>query len=1125
MSSSIEQIEIHAAKVRALKNAHEPQTVVTAAIEELRSFIANYEEEIAKLKASKASQEDVKQAVQKLQKVLSSKSSSSSSSSSSNSNNNSTDYEGYILGAGNPLLDISAHVGQDLLDKYGLILNNASLAEAKDLPIFEELVAKYKVEYIAGGATLNSIRVAQWMLQEPAATNYIGCIGKDKFGKQLRECAARDGVTLHVLEDETTPTGTCAVLIKDTERSLCANLAAANNYKKEHFESKEIQQVVKKAHIVYSAGFFLTVSPETVISLARECSEQGRLFCINLSAPFIVQVFSEVLLKALEYCDFVFGNESECLAFGEKQAYGSKDVREISVKIAGLPKGNSRARVVVITQGAEPTIVTQGARSVLIPVPPLKKENIVDTNTAGDAFVGGVLAGLARNLGIEECVNAGHLAAAAILKVSGCTLKGSPPLNLKTIAEATLRVRSLKENRASQGEVKEAVAALVALSPRGIDVVQNEEKEGQQKGEQGKDKKEKGKDKGNHEKAEKGKEKGEQKKEKGEDQNQKEKDAGKEKNAEKGKGKEKEKEKAKDKEKGADQAKTEKPKEDKEKANVEKVGNTESGKGEKVGKSDKAEKGNAKKTEKDSNARKESEKGEKVNKKEEKDSKKERKQSEKEDKGKKDDKSKEKDNKKERTVSEKGDDKAKKDDQAKDKKDDKKDDKGRKSKESDQKKEQDSTSTAAASTNTKGATSTSEKSKLESAADKVRSLKASGAGQDQVADAIAQYLTLKNTGGLDPVAVATQKVLTLKRSEAETKLVQAAIDAYKSISSKSGGAASTHAAPSSSSASASASLAAVASSSTTAATASSTTAATSRNASAEPKSAPTKSNKIDTSTKHATKSEAKTNTSQQTPDLHKLAIFESENFDDFQARVAARPSAASQSYVSHTGISPPLAFSKSTSADANKSAPSKSLSVSSSVQSGNDQAKAKEADKRIEELTAIIDQHFKQSVDAAVLQKLRAENAALTSKNAALRKAAQDKGVDIKVSTSQPQQAAKGSASATEKTQSKSVNQSKSTPQPRVQETEQTSSEKAPAKSAASQKTLAFSNWQQKIAQQSSPFDVAKLGNEVGWPGEYWIGEAVKIIAHSSSRDELPQDTTSGVGRAIQFLLERFPLQ
>lgn len=72
---------------------------------------------------------------------------------------------GAILGLCNPLLDISAEVPLTFLEKYGCALNNAILAEDKHLALYEELVAAYPVQYIAGGATQNSIRVAQWMLQ------------------------------------------------------------------------------------------------------------------------------------------------------------------------------------------------------------------------------------------------------------------------------------------------------------------------------------------------------------------------------------------------------------------------------------------------------------------------------------------------------------------------------------------------------------------------------------------------------------------------------------------------------------------------------------------------------------------------------------------------------------------------------------------------------------------------------------------------------------------------------------------------------------------------------------------------------------------------------------------------
>jgi adenosine kinase len=347
-------------------------------------------------------------------------------------------FKGCLLGAGNPLLDISANVGQELLDKYGLKLNNAILAEESHRPLFEELVANHEVEYIAGGATQNSIRVAQWMLQEPEATGYIGCIGKDSFGRTLRECATRDGVTLHYLEDEKETTGTCAVLIKDKERSLVANLAAANKYVKDHFDSPAIQGVVQAARVVYSAGFFLTVSPETAHALGAHCAATNKIFSINLSAPFITQFFTDPLMTAIKYCDFVFGNESEALAFGEKQGYEDKTIAGIANKIAALPKENpARPRVVVITQGAEPTLVANGQEVLEFPVDKIPKEEIVDSNGAGDSFVGGFLAGVVRGAPLEVCVQAGHYAAGVILRVSGCAISGKPALCLDSSKKVT----------------------------------------------------------------------------------------------------------------------------------------------------------------------------------------------------------------------------------------------------------------------------------------------------------------------------------------------------------------------------------------------------------------------------------------------------------------------------------------------------------------------------------------------------------------------------------------------------------------------------------------------------------------------------------------------------------------
>lgn len=306
--------------------------------------------------------------------------------------------------------------------RYGLKLNNAILAEAKHLPLYQELVEKYSVSYIAGGATQNTIRVAQWMHGEPGFSAYIGCIGHDEFGRHLKEAAESDGVTTHYQVTEERPTGTCAVLVHDRERSLVANLSAAERYSKSHWDSEAIQKVVSAARVFYSAGFFLTSSPESMLATARHAAEHNKVFAMNLSAPFLCQFFKEPMLAVLPYCDFVFGNESEAAAFAENNGFAGLSVEDIALRISAMPKANgARGRIVIITQGAKASVIAEGGRVRSIAVPKVAKELIVDTNGAGDSFVGGFLALLCKGASIDDCVHAGHFAAGHVITQEGCS--------------------------------------------------------------------------------------------------------------------------------------------------------------------------------------------------------------------------------------------------------------------------------------------------------------------------------------------------------------------------------------------------------------------------------------------------------------------------------------------------------------------------------------------------------------------------------------------------------------------------------------------------------------------------------------------------------------------------------
>uniref|UniRef100_A0A8C9W8P7 Adenosine kinase n=1 Tax=Scleropages formosus TaxID=113540 RepID=A0A8C9W8P7_SCLFO len=329
-----------------------------------------------------------------------------------------------LFGMGNPLLDICAVVDKDFLDKYGLKPNDQILAEDKHKELFDELVKKFKVEYHAGGSTQNSIKIAQWMIQEPhKVATFFGCIGTDKFGEILKKKAEEAHVDAHYYEQEEEPTGTCAACITGDNRSLVANLAAANCYKKEkHLDLEGNWALVEKAKIYYIAGFFLTVSPESILKVAKHASEHNKVFALNLSAPFISQFYKKPMMEVMPYVDILFGNETVTLFDPQ-----TEDIEEIAKKAQSLSKENKkRQRIVVFTQGKDGTIVTKGDKAMTFPVLEIDQSEIVDTNGAGDAFVGGFLSQLVQERSLEQCIRAGHYAANVVIRRAGCTFPEKP---------------------------------------------------------------------------------------------------------------------------------------------------------------------------------------------------------------------------------------------------------------------------------------------------------------------------------------------------------------------------------------------------------------------------------------------------------------------------------------------------------------------------------------------------------------------------------------------------------------------------------------------------------------------------------------------------------------------------
>ena len=147
------------------------------------------------------------------------------------------------------------------------------------------------------------------------------------------------------------------------------------------------------------------------MELCKQAAVRNKPFILSLSAPFIPQFFKDPLDASAPYWDYVIGNETEAQAFADSHDIKSTDLKEIAKAMANLPKENQkRKRVAIVTQGTEPTLVAvQGEDTVKeYPVHDIGKDKINDTNGAGDAFAGGLVAGLVQGKSLDECVDMGQ---------------------------------------------------------------------------------------------------------------------------------------------------------------------------------------------------------------------------------------------------------------------------------------------------------------------------------------------------------------------------------------------------------------------------------------------------------------------------------------------------------------------------------------------------------------------------------------------------------------------------------------------------------------------------------------------------------------------------------------------
>ena len=271
------------------------------------------------------------------------------------------------------------------------------------LPRAGETVSEGTLLVARGGKGANQAVAARRL---GAEVRFVGCVGDDASGRQVREALAGEGIGVDaLLTTSEAATGTALIVVDAEGRNQIAVAPGANRL-------LTVADVDRRAPD-FAWAEIVVCSLEVPLATVRRGLEQARRHgarTILNPAPF-----PDVGVDFLGLADYVTPNEGEAARLaGRASAEDLVDAGELAAAV--------RAR------GATHAIVTLGERGVLCDGPegrlhaPPFEVRVVDTTGAGDAFNGALAVALAERRPLGDALRFANATAAL-----ACTRRGAQP--------------------------------------------------------------------------------------------------------------------------------------------------------------------------------------------------------------------------------------------------------------------------------------------------------------------------------------------------------------------------------------------------------------------------------------------------------------------------------------------------------------------------------------------------------------------------------------------------------------------------------------------------------------------------------------------------------------------------
>ena len=306
-----------------------------------------------------------------------------------------------ILGIGNAIVDVLCKVDDEFLIKNSLTKSTMKLIDEKE---FKSLISGLSIEdTISGGSVANSI---VGLSQLGNDVGFIGKVNDDDLGQKYEDGLINEKVNfLYLKKNETTPTGTCLILITpDSERTMCTFLGIAGKVSDKDVNS----DFIRGAEITFLEGYLWDEGePKKAFDKAIKNSNK---VAMSLSDLFCVERHKAQFLDLVKNkLDIVFANEQEMLSLINTKKFD--DVINFSKELN---------KNIVITRGEKGAIAVKSGE--IFECKAEENLSITDLTGAGDLFAAGYLHGIINNMSSKESLQKGTELSSKIIQKIGARI-------------------------------------------------------------------------------------------------------------------------------------------------------------------------------------------------------------------------------------------------------------------------------------------------------------------------------------------------------------------------------------------------------------------------------------------------------------------------------------------------------------------------------------------------------------------------------------------------------------------------------------------------------------------------------------------------------------------------------